>query len=82
MFRWFSSCVPVDGDSEHQVTLTNTSVKKYPSSLCFGSVLFCMFVFVVCISVDLSSKGFAAVPLKCDESCDFVGPDRVCQTFS
>lgn len=29
----------------------------------------------------LSSKGFAAVPLKCDESCDFVGPDRVCQTF-
>jgi len=28
VFRWFSSCVPVDGDSEHQVTLTNTSVKN------------------------------------------------------
>ncbi len=76
MFCWFSSCVPVDGDSEHQMTLTNTSVKNirpvfFSVCLFFGGLHFSR----------LSSKGFAAVPLKCDESCDFVGPDQVCQTF-
>lgn len=60
---WFSYCVSVDGDWEHQVTLTNTSVKNIRPLSCF-----CSFVLVVCISVVLCWKGFAAVPLKCDES--------------
>lgn len=78
VFCWFSSCVPVDGDSEHQVTLTNTSVKNIrpPFFFFFFYVCFCGLYFS-----SLSSKRFAAVPLKCDESCDFVGPDQVCQTF-
>lgn len=37
---------------------------------------------VVCIWVILCSKKLAAVPLKCDDDSYFVGPDRVCQTFS
>lgn len=73
---WFSSCVSVDGDWEHQVTLTNTPVKNIRPLSCFR-----WFVSVVRISVVLCWNGFAAVPLKCDESCS-VGPDRVCQILS
>ncbi len=48
VFCWFSSCVPVDGDSEHQMTLTNTSVKNIRPVYFFLFVCF----LVVCISVD------------------------------
>lgn len=44
VFCWFSSCVPVDGDSEHQMTLTNTSVKNIRP-------VYFLFFLVICISV-------------------------------